>query len=80
MIVDFPVPDPADVAIGARLRHWRGARGVELASLAEALGMTVEEARRVEAGRRHLTSRQIAAATTLLHLPMWSLVSDTPAY
>ena len=48
--------------------------------VAAALKITPEEERRAEAGRAHLTSLQIAAATNRLRLPMWALVSDTPAY
>ena len=39
-----------------------------------------EEERLAEAGRAHLTTAQIGAATSALHLPLWALVSDTRAY
>lgn len=79
-VLGFPGIDPQDAAIGARLKRWREQRGVDVDAVAEALKITPEEERRAEAGRAHLTSLQIAAATNRLRLPMWALVSDTPAY
>lgn len=79
-VLDFPSIDPHDAAVGARLKHWREARGLDIDAVADALNITPEEERRAEAGRTHLTSLQIAAATHALHLPMWALVSDRPAY
>ena len=66
-VLGFPGIDPGDAAVGARLKRWREQRGVDVDAVAEA-------------GRAHLTSLQIAAATNRLRLPMWALVSDTPAY
>ena len=79
-VLGFPGIDPDDAAIGARLKRWREQRGVDVDEVAAALKITPEEERRAEAGRAHLTSLQIAAATNRLRLPMWALVSDTPAY
>lgn len=79
-VLGFPGIDPDDAAIGARLKRWREQRGVDVDTVAEALKITPQEERRAEAGRAHLTSLQIAAATHRLRLPMWALVSDTPAY
>ena len=76
----FPGLDPADVAIGARLKQWRRSRGIETDALAEALQLSPEQLRLAEAGRSHLNSLQIAAATACLSLPVWALLSDTPAY
>ena len=79
-VLGFPGIDPNDAAIGARLKRWREQRGVDVDAVAEALKITPQEERRAEAGRAHLTSLQIAAATNRLRLPMWALVSDSPAY
>ena len=79
-VLGFPGIDPGDAAVGARLKRWREQRGVDVDTVAEALKITPQEERRAEAGRAHLTSLQIAAATNRLRLPMWALVSDTPAY
>ena len=79
-VLGFPGIDPRDAAIGARLKHWREQRGVDIDAVAAALNITPAEERRAEAGRAHLTSLQIAAATNRLRLPMWALVSDRPAY
>jgi hypothetical protein len=48
--------------------------------MARLLDMTPEEERRAEAGRAHLDSLRIGAATSALRLPIWALVSDTRAY
>ena len=79
-VLGFPGVDPHDAAIGMRLKRWREDRGVDIETIAAALKITPEQERRAEAGREHLTSLQIAAATHRLRLPMWALVSDSPAY
>ncbi len=79
-VLPFPGTDPADVAVGRRLKHWRGQRGVDVDALAGALKLTPEAIRRLESGHAHMNSTQMAVATRHLHLPVWALVSDTPAY
>ncbi|MBU1345464.1 MAG: helix-turn-helix domain-containing protein [Alphaproteobacteria bacterium] len=79
-VLGFPGIDPLDAAIGARLKRWREERGLDVEAVAAVLKITPEEERRAEAGRAHLTSLQIAAATNRLSLPVWALVSDSPAY
>ncbi len=79
-LLEFRRPDPVDVAIGARLKHWREERGMDLHEVASALRMTAEDVRRAEAGRTHLDSCRIGEATRCLRLPVWALVSDTRAY
>lgn len=79
-VLGFPGIDPGDAAIGRRLKHWREDRGVDVETLARALSLTPEDTRRAEAGRAHLDSLKIAAATRALRLPVWALVSDTRAY
>ena len=79
-VLGFPGADPADAAIGARLRRWRDQRGVDLEAMAQALHIPSEEMRLVEAGRAHLDSVQLGVATRHLRLPVWALVSDTRAY
>ena len=79
-VLGFPGVDPLDAAVGARLKRWRETRGMAIEEVAAALHITEEEARRAEAGRAHLTTVQIGAATSALHLPLWALVSDTRAY
>lgn len=76
----FPGVDPDDVAVGARLKQWRQARGIGMDRLAAALRLSPEQVRLAEAGRAHLNSVQIGAATACLSLPVWALMSDTPAY
>jgi hypothetical protein len=51
-----------------------------LDALAGFMALSPEDVRRAEAGRGHLDSLQIAAATACLHLPVWALVSDHRAY
>ena len=79
-VLGFPGVDPLDAAVGARLKRWREERGWSVDDMARLLDMTPEEERRAEAGRAHLTTLQLAAATHHLRLPMWALVSDRPAY
>ena len=79
-VLGFPGVDPSDAAVGARLRRWREQRGWSVEDMARLLDMSPEEERRAEAGRSHLDSLRIGAATTALRLPIWALVSDTRAY
>ncbi|HYD26264.1 helix-turn-helix transcriptional regulator [Brevundimonas sp.] len=79
-VLGFPGVDPSDAAVGARLKRWREQRGLSVDDLAALLHMTPEEARRAESGRGHLSTAQLGAATSVLHLPLWALVSDTRAY
>ncbi|TAJ57481.1 helix-turn-helix transcriptional regulator [Brevundimonas sp.] len=79
-VLGFPGVDPLDAAVGARLKRWREDRGLSIEDIADLIHISAEEARRAEAGRAHLTTAQIGAATSALHLPLWALVSDTRAY
>ena len=79
-VLGLPGVDPHDAAVGARLKRWREWRGLSVDELARLMDLTPEEERRAEAGRAHLDSLQINAATHALHLPIWALVSDTPGY
>ena len=79
-VLGFPGVDPTDAAVGARLKRWREMRGMALDELADAIHASPEDVRRAEAGRAHLTTAQIGAATSALHLPLWALASDTRAY
>lgn len=79
-VLGFPGVDPLDAAVGARLKRWREERGMSVIELARLMELSPEEERRAEAGRAHLTTAQIGAATSALHLPLWALVSDSRAY
>lgn len=79
-VLGFPGVDPLDAAVGARLKRWRETRGLSIEDVAAMIHLSAEETRRAEAGRAHLTTAQIGAATSALHLPLWALVSDTRAY
>ncbi|WP_313104234.1 helix-turn-helix transcriptional regulator [Brevundimonas sp.] len=79
-VLGFPGIDPMDAVVGARIRRWRDQRGVTPDDLAAALDLTPEALRRIEAGREHLDSAGLDAATRALRLPVWALVSDTPGY
>ena len=79
-VLGFPGSDPHDAAVGARLKQWREKRGVSVEQLARLMDISIEEARRLEAGRAHLDSLGVGAATRALHLPVWALAADTPGY
>ena len=79
-VLEFPETNPRFQSAGRRLKRWREERGFDVDALAAAIHATPDVIRRVEAGRGRLNSAQLAAATHALHLPLWALVSDTPAY
>jgi len=80
VVLEFPEAEPRFQSAGRRLKRWREERGFEVETLAAAIHASPDVIRRVEAGRSRLDSDQLAAATQALHLPLWALVSDTPAY
>ena len=79
-VLEFPEANPRYQSAGRRLKRWREQRGLDVEALAVAIHATPDVIRRVEAGRSRLDSAELAAATQALHLPLWALVSDTPAY
>ena len=79
-VLGVPGIDPMDAVVGARIRRWRDQRGVAAEDLAAALDLMPEALRRVEAGREHLDSAGLDAATRALHLPVWALAADRPEY
>ncbi len=76
----FPAVDPADLAIGARIRRWRDKRGMDQEQLAALMKLSSAELRLIEAGRRHLNSAEVDATTRALRLPIWALMADQPTY
>jgi len=80
VVLEFPEADPRYQSAGRRLKRWREERGVGIETLAEAIHASPDVIRRCEAGRSRLDSAQLEAATRALHLPLWALVSDVPAY
>ncbi|WP_312139320.1 helix-turn-helix transcriptional regulator [Brevundimonas sp. BH3] len=76
----FPASNPADALIGARIKRWRDKRGIDQDDLARILHLSSADMRLIEAGRRHMDSAQIDAATRALRLPIWALMTDTPSY
>ncbi|WP_292052274.1 MULTISPECIES: helix-turn-helix domain-containing protein [unclassified Brevundimonas] len=79
-VLGFPTADPVDLIVGARVRRWRDRRGMEREELAAMLHLSAADIRMIEAGRRHLNSAELDAATRALRLPIWALVADTPAH
>ena len=61
------------------MKTWRTRRGVELEDLATGTGVTVEQLRRVEAGRETLSPDALVAVSRKLGLPRWALLADGPA-
>ncbi|WP_034999718.1 helix-turn-helix domain-containing protein [Beijerinckia mobilis] len=76
MIINFPEVDPADRAVGTRVRQWREKRGISPAELADALHLTRSELIRAEGGRAHLSAMQLYAVTLHLRIPMRLLFED----
>jgi transcriptional regulator with XRE-family HTH domain len=70
MILEFPKADPADRAVGGRVKALREARGVSRERLAARMGLDPELLGRAEMGRAHLSSSQLYAVTLELHVPM----------
>lgn len=78
-LLEFLDVDPLDAAVGAKPKRWREQRGMSVDDLACLMDMSPGEERRAEAGRAHLGSLRIGAATTALRLPLWARVAHSRA-
>jgi transcriptional regulator with XRE-family HTH domain len=76
VIIALPPIDAAQAALGQRLRRVRQARGFTGAALAAACDLTPSRLGLAEQGRTRLTSVELHALTTALHVPIAFLMAE----
>jgi transcriptional regulator with XRE-family HTH domain len=70
VIVELPSIDPVQAALGGRLRRIRQARGFSVHELADETRITAARLGLGEQGRVRLSSVELHALMTALHIPI----------
>ena len=65
--------------VGQRIRDLRQARGMTLAQLGDAVGLTWQQVRRLEIGESHLNIPRLTAFAKALGVPVSELLTEGPA-
>ena len=73
------VPDPVDIAVGARVRLLRKARNVSQATLAEAIGVTFQQVQKYERASNRISISMLARIAQTLGTNIAELVDERPA-
>ena len=71
--------EQAWIEVGARIAASRRARGLSQEDLADRLGLDRTAITKIEAGRRHVSSLELARLAEVLDRPLQSFVSTPPA-
>jgi hypothetical protein len=77
VIIDLPRVDPAQAALGRRLRRVRQARGFSVLGLGARAGLAPARLRLGEQGRIRLTSAELHALIGALHISLGLLYADS---
>ncbi len=72
------VPDPVDIAVGARVRLLRKARNVSQATLAEAIGVTFQQVQKYERAANRISISMLARIAETLGTNIAELVDERP--
>ena len=73
------VPDPVDIAVGARVRLLRKARNVSQATLAEAIGVTFQQVQKYERASNRISISMLARIAETLGTNVAELVDERPS-
>ncbi len=73
------VPDPVDIAVGARVRLLRKARNVSQATLADAIGVTFQQVQKYERASNRISISMLARIAEALGSNIAELVDERPA-
>ncbi|MDB5446342.1 MAG: hypothetical protein JWQ97_1659 [Phenylobacterium sp.] len=76
MIIPLPAVDPAQAALGGRLRRVRQARGFSPEALAAQSGLSPARLGLAESGRTRLTSAELHALISALHISLGLLHAE----
>ena len=70
---------PIDMAVGARIRLTRKARGVSQQALAEAVGLTFQQIQKYERGANRVSASKLAEIAAFLQVPVSELFGTDAA-
>ncbi len=73
------VPDPVDIAVGARVRLLRKARNVSQATLAEAIGVTFQQVQKYERASNRISISMLTRIAETLGTNVAELVDERPS-
>jgi transcriptional regulator with XRE-family HTH domain len=74
-----PQRHPIDLAVGARIRLTRKARGVSQQALADAVGLTFQQIQKYERGANRVSASKLAEIATCLQVSVAELFGDGAA-
>jgi len=74
------VPDPIDVAVGARLRKIRKMRGLTQTQLGDAVGLTFQQVQKYERGTNRISASKLVRFAHFLKVPVISLFEGAEEY
>lgn len=70
---------PIDMAVGARIRLTRKARGVSQQALAEVVGLTFQQIQKYESGANRVSASKLAEIASFLRVPLPELFGTDSA-
>jgi len=70
------VPDPVDVAVGARIRLLRKLKGLSQQALAEAAGVTFQQIQKYERGANRVSASMITRIARTLGVPVAEMFGE----
>lgn len=72
------MPDPTDIAVGARIRMTRKRRGLSQQALAEAVGISFQQIQKYERGLNRVSASMLVNVAEALDTPVGDFFGDTP--
>ncbi|MFN3583088.1 helix-turn-helix domain-containing protein [Phenylobacterium sp.] len=70
------VPDPVDVAVGARIRLLRKLKGLSQQALAEAAGVTFQQIQKYERGANRVSASMLTRIAKTLNVPVAEMFGE----
>jgi transcriptional regulator with XRE-family HTH domain len=69
-------PNPVDLLVGSRIRHFRRRRKMSQAQLGDALGVTFQQIQKYENGKNRVSASRLQMVSTALGVPVAELFVD----
>ena len=70
------IPDPLDVAIGARIRMLRKAKGVSQTTLGSSVGLTFQQMQKYETGKNRVSFSKLVGIAKTLNMTVAELIGE----
>jgi transcriptional regulator with XRE-family HTH domain len=69
-------PNPIDILVGSRIRHFRNRRSMSQVQLGNALGVTFQQVQKYENGKNRVGASRLQMVSTALGVPVAELFVD----